>query len=73
MGSNEETEKAELLAKRDELRKRLDDIKADFRRGLDPDFEEHAVELENAEVLEGIAKSTAEELERIESRLAQLS
>ena len=31
------------------------------------------MQLENADVLEAIAKSTSEELQRIESRLAELS
>jgi len=63
---------ATLKAKRDELRKRLDAIEADYRRGLDADSEERAVQLENAEVLDGIAKATSEELQRIENQLAEL-
>lgn len=63
---------AELKAKRDELKQRLIDIEADYKRGLSADSEERAQQLENAEVLEGIAKSTAEELTRIEEKLADL-
>lgn len=62
-----------LTAKRDELRKRLEKIESDYRQGLDADAEEQAIQLENAEVLEGIAKATAEELAKIEEQLAELS
>lgn len=65
-------DKSELLAKRDELRNRLDAINADYQRGLDADSEERAQQLENAEVLEGIAKVTLEELQAIEAELAKL-
>lgn len=68
-----QTDKASLLAKRDELRERLEAIRRDVRGGLDADWEEQAVQLENAEVLDGIAKATAEELARIEQLLAKLS
>lgn len=62
-----------LIAKRDELRERLKKIESDYRQGLDADAEEQAIQLENAEVLEGIAKVTAEELAKIEEQLAELS
>lgn len=65
-------EKEQLILKRDELRTRLESIERDYRQGLDADSEEQAVQLQNAEVLEGIAKSTAEELQRIEKRLSEL-
>lgn len=65
-------EKQQLIEKRDELRARLEAIKNDYRQGLDRDSEEQAQQLENAEVLEGIAKSTAEELQRIEEQLANM-
>lgn len=64
--------KTELLRRRDELLQRLDAIKQDYARGLDPDFEEQAVQLENAEVLAGIAKAAAEELSQVEKQLAEL-
>ena len=69
----EQTEKDALISKRNELRQRLEDIEKDYRRGLEPDSGERAIQLENAEVLEGIAKSVAEELERIEEQLAELT
>mgnify|MGYP001815201615 CR=1 FL=1 len=65
-------EKQRLIEKRDELRARLESIEKDYRQGLDSDSGERAIQLENAEVLEGIAKSTAEELQRIEEQLSQL-
>ena len=70
--SNTQTEKEQLTEKRNELRTRLESIEQDYRQGLDADSEEQAVQLENAEVLDAIAKSTADELQRIEDRLAAL-
>jgi hypothetical protein len=67
-----EQEIAELTKRRDELRARLDSIEHDYRAGLSADSEEQAIQLENAEVLAGIAKSSAEELARIEKRLEEL-
>ena len=52
---------------------RLDSIEKDYRQGLDSDLEEQAVQLENAEVQEAIAKSTSEEQQRIEEKLAKLA
>jgi len=71
--TNTENEKQRLIEKRDELRSRLESIEKDYRQGLDADSEEQAIQLENAEVQEAIAKSTSEELQRIESELAKLS
>ncbi len=65
-------EKARLMKKRDLLRARLEEIEKDYRQGLSADQEERAIQLENAEVLDGIARTTAEELEQIEKRLAEL-
>ena len=67
------TDKAELIKKRDELRQRLDKIEADYRQGLDSDSEEQAIQLENAEVMEGIAKAASEELQAIDQKLAKLA
>ncbi len=71
--TNTENEKTQLTKKRDELRSRLESIEKDYRQGLDSNSEEQAVQLENAEVQEAIAKSTSEELQRIEEKLAKLS
>ena len=62
----------ELLLKRDSLRERLESIEQDYKKGLSADSEEQAIQLENAEVLEGIAKATAEELSQVEDRLSKL-
>ena len=61
-----------LTAQRDELRARIDAINADFRQRLDTDSEERAIQLQNREVLEGIATAAAEDLARIDKRLAEL-
>ena len=66
------SDKEQLLARKDELKKRLADIEKDYRQGLDADAEERAVQLENAEVLEGIAKAAADELKQVEEKLAAL-
>jgi len=66
------TEKEQLIKKRDELRSRLEAIKNDYQQGLDADIEEQAIQLENAEVQEAIAKAAFEELQRIEEELAKL-
>ncbi|WP_126456588.1 hypothetical protein [Sulfuriflexus mobilis] len=62
-----------LIARRDELLKRIEAIETDYRQGLDADSEERAVQLENAEVLEGIGKAAVEELEEIEKKLAEFA
>ena len=64
-------EKATLLQRRAALRSRLEAIRRDVGRGLDRDSSERAVELENAEVLDEIARVAHEELEQIEIKLAQ--
>ena len=71
--SNTKSEKEQLIEKRNELRTRLESIERDYRQGLDSDSEEQAVQLQNADVLDAIARSTAEELQRIEERLAELT
>lgn len=60
-----------LLAKRDQLRNRLTAVKNDVGRGLDKNLEDQAVQLENADVLDEIARVTALELERIEQLLSE--
>ena len=71
--SNTQNEKEQLIEKRNELRARLVSIEKDYRQGLDANSEEQAVQLENAEVQEAIAKSTSDELQRIEEKLAKLT
>jgi RNA polymerase-binding transcription factor DksA len=62
----------ELIAKRDELQERLNAIQKDIGRGLDKDWEEQAVQLENAEVLDEIARVTSEELHKIEQGIERI-
>jgi RNA polymerase-binding transcription factor DksA len=59
----------ELLAKRDELRERLEQIRQDIRGGVDADAEERVDQIANREVLEGIYRSTEAELARIEEKI----
>lgn len=65
-------EREQLLARREELRARLEAIRNDIREGLDTDSAERALQLENREVLEGIARAALDDLARIEARLAEL-
>lgn len=65
-------EKAKLVEERDKLREKLTAIEADYRKGLTSDSDDRAIELENADVLGGIAKALADELSMIETRLAEL-
>jgi len=62
----------DLETRRQELIERLDAIKRDYGRGLDKDFEEQAVQLENAEVLAEIARVTADELGEVNRAIAGL-
>ncbi|MCC5808951.1 MAG: hypothetical protein JJU06_01155 [Ectothiorhodospiraceae bacterium] len=64
--------KQELEEQRDELAERLRRINMDYRRGLDKDAEEQATELQNAEVLQEIARVTSEELGKIESAIQRI-
>ena len=59
----------ELLAKRDELRQRLEQIRQDIRGGVDSDAEERVDQIANREVLEGIYRSSESELARIEEKI----
>jgi len=67
-----ETKIRDLETRRAQLIERLESIEQDYRRGLDKDAEEQAIQLENAEVLEGIARSARDELTRVEAELAAL-
>ncbi len=72
MSDEIEKRRADLETKRAELRDRLERISLDYRRGLDRDLEEQAQELENADVLDEIARVTAEELARIEQAIERI-
>jgi len=62
-----------LLARRAELVARLESIEKDYRSGLDANSHERAIQLENAEVLRGIATAAADELDEIEGKLAHFA
>jgi RNA polymerase-binding transcription factor DksA len=68
MEKPQESEQA-LREKQAELRERVEAIRRDVRSGLDPDFEEQAVQLENAEVLDALLRQALTELEEIEQKL----
>ncbi len=61
----------ELLARRDALRQRLEQIRQDIRAGVDSDAEERVDQIANREVLEGIYRSTEAELARVEERIRE--
>jgi hypothetical protein len=62
----------ELRNKRGELQQRLDAIIADFRSGLDADAEERALQLENEDVLNEIARVCRAEIAAIDQQLVRL-
>ena len=72
MGTDTKSRLQELIAKRDELLNRVESIKKDFRRGLNKDSSEQAVELENAEVLDEIARVSMEELAKVNVAIERL-
>ena len=62
----------ELNQKRDELMTRLADIRRDLRSGLDANSEEQAIQLENLEVLQEIARVAEEELSQVNQQISAL-
>ncbi len=61
-----------LKQRQEELEHRLHAIHGDFRRGLDRDSEEQALQLENMEVLQEIGRLAEEELANVKKQLADL-
>lgn len=61
-----------LEARRAELEKRLGAIRKDLAGGLDADSEEQAVQLENLEVIQEIARLAENELEELNRKLENL-
>lgn len=61
-----------LEARRAELEKRLGAIRKDLASGLDADSEEQAVQLENLEVIQEIARLAENELEEVNRKLENL-
>lgn len=64
---------AALRARRAELAQRLEAIQRDIGSGLDKDFEEQAIQLENLEVLQEIARVAKAEIREIDLKLADLT
>ncbi len=60
----------ELIQSRDELLNRLEAIRKDLRGGLDADSKEQAIQLENMQVLQEIARVTEENLQEINKQLS---
>lgn len=65
--------KNDLIEKQNELTERISKIKADLKRGLDPDMEEQAIQLENYEVLYELLQNAESELVDINRQLARIS
>jgi RNA polymerase-binding transcription factor DksA len=73
MSSNAIVEQYEALkARQQELQTKIAAIHADFKRGLDPDASDRAIELENAEVLNEILRVTEKELASVNEALLRL-
>ncbi|MEM9530518.1 MAG: hypothetical protein AAGA23_06345 [Pseudomonadota bacterium] len=62
-----------LELRRDELQRRCDAIRKDYRSGLSADSGERAVELENAETLAEILRVTELTLAEVEAELKALA
>ena len=67
-----EKTREELKQSRDELLKRLEAISKDLRGGLDADSKEQAIQLENMQVLEEIARVTQVNLQQINKQISAL-
>jgi RNA polymerase-binding protein DksA len=63
---------ASLIAKRDELLARLENIKSNLTRGRSADSQEQAQELENAEVVDALGNEARHELHLIARALDQI-
>jgi RNA polymerase-binding transcription factor DksA len=61
-----------LIDKRRELQERVEAVRKDFAGGLDPDLDEQAIQLENAEVLNELLREALSELEDIEQKLRRM-
>lgn len=61
-----------LIAKRQELARRLARITQNITAGHSADSEEQAQELENAEVVDALGNETRRELSKVASALAQM-
>lgn len=73
--SETEAIKKRLLARREELARRVNATDADLRHEREPisaDFAEQVVQRENEDVLRGIGQSSRESLQRVNFALARL-
>lgn len=61
-----------LLAKQEELTRRLENIKSNITRGRSADSQEQAQELENAEVVDALGNEARHELHLIAKALDQI-
>jgi len=64
--------RAALLARREELSRRLENIKSNITRGRSADSQEQAQELENAEVVDALGNEARLELSRVARALDQI-
>lgn len=64
--------KEELLAKKEEISKRLEKIEKDLRGQLDSDLSEQYLQLENRETLEALRKVEIANLEQLNKEIAKL-
>jgi RNA polymerase-binding protein DksA len=62
----------QLIAKQQELTRRLDNIKSNITRGRSADSQEQAQELENAEVVDALGNEARHELRLIARALDQI-
>lgn len=62
----------QLERRRQELARRIDAIHKDLRHGLEKDYEEQSIQLENLEVLQEIARVAELELKAVDLELARL-
>ena len=62
----------QLEAKKGELRKRLDRVKANLRRGYHADSKERAKELEDSEVVDALGNEAREEIAKISAALQRM-
>ncbi len=67
------TTRDELLTKQHKLIERVTAIKEDFERGLSPDLEEQAIQLENYEVLQRLLEQANAELDKIDEQLKKMA
>ncbi len=63
----------ELLTKQHQLIERVTAIKRDFEKGLDPNLEEQAIQLENYEVLQRLLEQANLELDKIDEQLKKMA